>query len=59
MRWTAGQHERQRGDPGPSKQAKERIANLRGEAHHFGLEFTDLEDSHRRALEEYVRSRMG
>ena len=35
------------------------VTESEDEAHHFGLEFTGLEDSHRRALEEYVRSRMG
>ena len=29
------------------------------EPQHFGLEFTALAGSHRRALEQYVRSRMG
>ena len=35
------------------------VTESEDEAHHFGLEFMGLEDSHRRALEEYVRSRMG
>lgn len=37
----------------------EHVTGSEDEAHHFGLEFTGLEDFHRRALDEYVRSRMG